>query len=184
MVVQPGVICAPFESMDCGRNLANHERHKLFIPTILQSSHPCREVYAQRLRQLKNTRASPNFQGQSNARRQCIRQKKVDLLQDGFVEVKRYRVSSAIDHRRGSRAVVPAETTGQDEGTVGAQGNVNYSINGGRVENNNWEIDGGNVRDNGSNETLNVYPSIEAIDEVQLLTSNYGASCNAPLLIS
>jgi len=33
--------------------------------------------------------------------------------------------------------------TGQDEGVVGAQGNVNYSINGGRVENNNWEIDGG-----------------------------------------
>ncbi len=65
--------------------------------------------------------------------------------------------------------------TGQDEGTVGAQGNVNYSINGGRVENNNWEIDGADVMDNGSNETLNVYPSIEAIDEVQVLTSNYGA---------
>src|SRR5215813_9035121 len=65
--------------------------------------------------------------------------------------------------------------TGQDEGTVGAQGNVNYSINGGRVENNNWEIDGADVMDNGSNETLNVYPSIEAIQEVQVLTSNYGA---------
>lgn len=65
--------------------------------------------------------------------------------------------------------------TGQDEGTVGPQGNVNYSINGGRVENNNWEIDGGDDLDNGSNETLNVYPSLEAIDEVQVLTSNYGA---------
>ena len=65
--------------------------------------------------------------------------------------------------------------TGQDEGTVGPQGNVNYSINGGRVENNNWEIDGGDDMDNGSNETLNVYPSIEAIDEVRVLTSNYGA---------
>src|SRR5436309_2650588 len=64
--------------------------------------------------------------------------------------------------------------TGQDEGVVGVQGNVNYSINGGRVENNNWEVDGGDVMDNGSNETLNVYPSIEAIGEVRVLTSNYG----------
>src|SRR5437667_9619119 len=65
--------------------------------------------------------------------------------------------------------------TGQDEGTAGVQGNVNYSINGGRIENNNWEVDGGDIMDNGSNETLNVYPSIEAIDEVRVLTSNYGA---------
>lgn len=65
--------------------------------------------------------------------------------------------------------------TGQDEGTVGPQGNVNFSINGGRVENNNWEIDGGDDMDNGSNETLNVYPSLEAIEEVRVLTSNYGA---------
>jgi Carboxypeptidase regulatory-like domain/TonB-dependent Receptor Plug Domain len=65
--------------------------------------------------------------------------------------------------------------TGQDEGTVGAQGNVNYSINGGRVENNNWEIDGGDTMDNGSNETLNVYPSIDSLAEVRVLTSNYGA---------
>src|SRR5271165_4917309 len=60
--------------------------------------------------------------------------------------------------------------TGQDEGTVGVQGNVNYSINGGRVENNNWEIDGGDTMDNGSNETLNVYPSIDALAEVRVLT--------------
>ena len=65
--------------------------------------------------------------------------------------------------------------TGQDEGVVGVQGNVNYSINGGRTENNNWELDGGDIMDNGSNFSLNVYPSIEAIDEVQVLTSNYGA---------
>jgi outer membrane receptor protein involved in Fe transport len=65
--------------------------------------------------------------------------------------------------------------TGQDEGVVGVQGKVDYSINGGRVENNNWEVDGGDVMDNGSNETLNVYPSIEAIGEVRVLTSNYGA---------
>jgi hypothetical protein len=65
--------------------------------------------------------------------------------------------------------------TGQDEGTVGVYGNVSYSVNGGRVEYNNWEIDGGDNMDNGSNSTLNVYPNVDAIAEVRVLTSNYGA---------
>jgi hypothetical protein len=65
--------------------------------------------------------------------------------------------------------------TGQDEGTVGKEGNVNFSINGGRTENNNWEVDGSNILDDGSNSSINVYPSIEAIEEVEVLTSNYGA---------
>ncbi|MFY9558955.1 MAG: carboxypeptidase regulatory-like domain-containing protein [Terriglobales bacterium] len=65
--------------------------------------------------------------------------------------------------------------TGQDEGTVGVYGNVAYSINGGRTEYNNWEIDGGDNMDNGSNSTLNVYPSLDAIAEFKVLTSNYGA---------
>ena len=65
--------------------------------------------------------------------------------------------------------------TGQDEGTVGVYGNVAFSVNGGRTEYNNWELDGGDNMDNGSNETLNVYPSLEAIAEFKVLTSNYGA---------
>jgi hypothetical protein len=65
--------------------------------------------------------------------------------------------------------------TGQDEGTVGVYGNVAFSINGGRTEYNNWELDGGDNMDNGSNVTLNVYPSVEAISEFKVLTSNYGA---------
>jgi len=65
--------------------------------------------------------------------------------------------------------------TGQDEGTVGVYGNVSFSMNGGRVEYNNWELDGGDNMDNGSNDTLNVYPSIDAIAEFKVLTSNYGA---------
>jgi carboxypeptidase family protein/TonB-dependent receptor-like protein len=65
--------------------------------------------------------------------------------------------------------------TGQDEGTVGVYGNVAFSINGGRTEYNNWELDGGDNMDNGSNVTLNVYPSLEAISEFKVLTSNYGA---------
>ena len=65
--------------------------------------------------------------------------------------------------------------TGQDEGVVGVQGSIAYSVNGGRTEYNNWEVDGGDMMDNGSNFSLNVYPSVEAIEEVQVLTSNYGA---------
>ena len=65
--------------------------------------------------------------------------------------------------------------TGQDEVAVGVLGNVSYAINGGRTEYNNWEIDGGDSMDNGSNSTLNVYPNLEAIAEVKVLTSNYGA---------
>src|SRR5271168_580193 len=65
--------------------------------------------------------------------------------------------------------------TGQDEGTVGINGNVSMSINGGRTENNAWELDGGDNMDNGSNQTLNVYPNADAIGEFRVLTSNYGA---------
>jgi len=65
--------------------------------------------------------------------------------------------------------------TGLDEGAEGLGGNVSFSVNGGRVEYNNWELDGGDNMDNGSNSTLNVYPSIDAIGEFRVLTSNYGA---------
>src|ERR1700727_3702745 len=62
-----------------------------------------------------------------------------------------------------------------DEPQVGINGSVSFSMNGGRVEYNNWELDGGDNMDNGSNGTLNVYPSIDAIEEFKVLTSNYGA---------
>ena len=65
--------------------------------------------------------------------------------------------------------------TGQDEGTVGVYGSVAFSVNGGRTEYNNWELDGGDNMDNGSNSTLNTYPNVDAIAEVKVLTSNYGA---------
>src|SRR6266481_564111 len=65
--------------------------------------------------------------------------------------------------------------SGQDDAGVGVYGNVAYSINGGRTEYNNWELDGGDNMDNGSNTTLNVYPSLDAIGEFKVLTSNYGA---------
>ncbi len=65
--------------------------------------------------------------------------------------------------------------TGADEPQVGINGSVAFSMNGGRTEYNNWELDGGDNMDNGSNGTLNVYPSIDSIAEFKVLTSNYGA---------
>ncbi len=65
--------------------------------------------------------------------------------------------------------------TGTDEGNVGVSANTSFSVNGGRIEYNNWELDGGDTMDNGSNNTLNVTPSIDAIAEFKVETSNYGA---------
>jgi hypothetical protein len=68
--------------------------------------------------------------------------------------------------------------TGQDEALVGVKGSVKYSVNGGRVEYNSYDVDGGDILNasiNGSSSTLIVYPSIDAIGELQVLTSNYGA---------
>lgn len=65
--------------------------------------------------------------------------------------------------------------TGMDEPQVGINGSVGFSMNGGRTEYNNWELDGGDNMDNGSNGTLNVYPSVDSISEFKVLTSNYGA---------
>jgi len=68
--------------------------------------------------------------------------------------------------------------TGQDEATVGVVGSVKYSVNGGRVEYNTFEVDGNDVLNtglNGAASTLTVYPSLDAIQEVKVLTSNYGA---------
>jgi hypothetical protein len=73
--------------------------------------------------------------------------------------------------------LVPGVTnqTGMDEGSVGVSANTSFSVNGGRIEYNNWETDGGDTMDNGSNNTLNVTPSVDAIAEFKVLTSNYGA---------
>lgn len=68
--------------------------------------------------------------------------------------------------------------TGQDEAKVGIVGSVRYSVNGGRVEYNSFNVDGGDVLNaglNGNRSTLIVYPSLDGLSEVKVLTSNYGA---------
>src|SRR6202051_1957586 len=64
--------------------------------------------------------------------------------------------------------------SGSDEPGTGAA-TVAYSVNAGRPEYNNWEVDGANNLDDGSNTTMITYPSIDAIAEFRVLTSNYGA---------
>jgi hypothetical protein len=68
--------------------------------------------------------------------------------------------------------------SGQDEAKVGVVGSAKYSVNGGRVEYNTFEVDGSDVLNtglSGAASTLIVYPSLDAIQEVKVLTSNYGA---------
>ena len=79
-------------------------------------------------------------------------------------------------------ALIPgvSNQTGQDEGKTGVAGSAKYSVNGGRVEYNIFEVDGTDVLNNGINaargaNTFVVNPSVDAIGEMKVLTSNYGA---------
>ena len=68
--------------------------------------------------------------------------------------------------------------TSQDEAKVGVLGSVSYSVNGGRVEYNSFQVDGSETLNTGINKDINtliVYPSVDAIQEIKVLTSNYGA---------
>lgn len=68
--------------------------------------------------------------------------------------------------------------TQQDEAKVGLAGSVAFSVNGGRTEYNSFLVDGSetlNVGINRNHSSLIVTPSIDAIAEIKVLTSNYGA---------
>jgi len=79
-------------------------------------------------------------------------------------------------------ALIPgvSNQTGQDEGKTGVAGSAKFSVNGGRVEYNIFDVDGTDVLNNGINaarggNTFIVNPSVDAIAEMKVLTSNYGA---------
>ncbi|MFZ0320077.1 MAG: carboxypeptidase regulatory-like domain-containing protein [Candidatus Sulfotelmatobacter sp.] len=57
----------------------------------------------------------------------------------------------------------------------GLEAGVDFSINGNNVTGNLFLVDGVNNNDIGSNRTILVYPSIQAIDEMKILTNSYGA---------
>jgi hypothetical protein len=70
--------------------------------------------------------------------------------------------------------------TGQDEAKVGVVGSAKYSVNGGRTEYNTFNVDGNDVLNpdiaaSHGHTTLLVYPSVDALQELKVLTSNYGA---------
>jgi hypothetical protein len=59
----------------------------------------------------------------------------------------------------------------KDKGLLGGS---DLSVSGGDVTANMWTVDGANNNDVGSNRTILVYPSLEAIQEFKILRNNYG----------
>ncbi len=84
--------------------------------------------------------------------------------------------------------------TGQDEAKVGVAGSAKFSVNGGRVEYNTFEVDGSDVLNTsintsrGQGEPLVVYPSIDAIQDMKMITADYsalyGKSASGSILIT
>jgi hypothetical protein len=71
--------------------------------------------------------------------------------------------------------------TGQDEAKVGVAGSAKFAVNGGRVEYNTFEVDGSDVLNTsintsrGQGQPLVVYPSIDAIEDIKIITADYSA---------
>ena len=59
----------------------------------------------------------------------------------------------------------------KDKGLLGGS---DMSVSGGDVTANIWTVDGANNNDVGSNRTILVYPSLEAIEEFKILRNSYG----------
>jgi len=57
----------------------------------------------------------------------------------------------------------------------GLEGGVDFSVNGNNTTGNLFLVDGVNNNDVGSNRTILLYPSIQAIDEFKILRNSYGA---------
>ncbi len=58
---------------------------------------------------------------------------------------------------------------------VGQANLVNIAVNGARATANNWVVDGADITDQGSNFTIQLYPSVDAIGEFKILRSLYPA---------
>jgi Carboxypeptidase regulatory-like domain len=69
---------------------------------------------------------------------------------------------------------VSSTNTGHRMG-VGQEGNPLISVNGGRVNSTRFTFDGVIAMDTGGNRGINLFPPLDAIDEVQIKTSNYSA---------
>jgi len=73
--------------------------------------------------------------------------------------------------------LVPGVSSLSDFNTVkkGLEGNTDFSVNGNMITGNIFMVDGVNNNDIGSNRTILIYPSIQAIDEFKILRNSYGA---------
>lgn len=73
--------------------------------------------------------------------------------------------------------LVPGVSSLSDFNTTkkGLEGNTDFSVNGNLTTANLFMVDGVNNNDIGSNRTILVYPSIQAIDEFKILRNSYGA---------
>lgn len=73
--------------------------------------------------------------------------------------------------------LVPGVSSLSDFNTVkkGLEGNADFSVNGNMITSNIFMVDGVNNNDIGSNRTILIYPSIQAIDEFKILRNSYGA---------
>lgn len=69
---------------------------------------------------------------------------------------------------------ISSSQTGQRMG-VGQEGNPLTSVNGGRINSNAFTYDGILAMDTGGNRGLNLFPPMEAIQEIQVHTSNFTA---------
>ena len=71
----------------------------------------------------------------------------------------------------------PGVTANQDLNTInkGLAGGSDISVSGGSTTSNLWLIDGADNVDHGSNRTIMVYPSVDAIEEFKIQRNNYGA---------
>jgi hypothetical protein len=64
---------------------------------------------------------------------------------------------------------------GRNTSDKGLQGGSDVSVSGASTTSNMWTVDGANNNDVGSNRTLLVYPSVDAIQEFKIERNNYGA---------
>ncbi len=73
--------------------------------------------------------------------------------------------------------LVPGVSSLSDFNTVkkGLEGNADFSVNGNMITSNIFMVDGVNNNDIGSNRTILIYPSVQAIDEFKILRNSYGA---------
>jgi hypothetical protein len=95
-------------------------------------------------------------------------------------EVKSYGLNGRVAYQLVALIPGVSNQTGQDEGKTGVAGSAKFSVNGGRVEYNIFEVDGTDVLNNAINaarggNTFIINPSVDAIAEMKVLTSNYGA---------